>query len=327
MRKISALFLFCGSYFISQFLYAYTPISDDRLKELLQEFNYTPVVEALKLPKPNCTAQDLEYTTTYPQRDSVLNIKAKTFIPAGSNWPVVFMFPPLGGMNKLDQAMGETFCKQNIAAILITTSLTGLDSDTLVPVSDHDHTHRRVASAIKGGMIIAHSFLQINTEKVGLFGVSLGGILGSVAYGVIPQISAATFLVNGGDVPFILAYSDVGSIVKVRNARMAEQNLKTVEEYEEYLRKNLNLDPMHFAKLIDPDSTKLFLSKTDTSVPTVKQMEYYTAIGSPHETSFYSLSHANTVISVLGLGTSKPKIAQWFQSRFALPNPRISNNN
>lgn len=310
---------------ISTKLLAYTPITDERLKQLLAEFNYTPTVEILTLPKVDCKPQDLEYTTTYPQLVTPLNIKAKAFIPAGSNVPVVFMLPPLGGMNQLDQAMGETFCKNNIAAILIITGLTGLDSPELVPVSDHDHTHRRVASAIKGGIIVTRSLPQINSEKVGLFGVSLGGILGSVAYGVIPEISAATFLVNGGDVPYILTYSDQKSIIRIKNARMAEQNLKTDEEYEAYLRNNLTLDPMHFAKLIDADSTKLFLSKTDLSVPSAKQMEYYNAIGAPRETSFFSLSHINTIVSVLGVGANKPKIAQWFNSRFALPNPRKAN--
>lgn len=313
------LFLFVST----KNLFAYTPISEDRLKELLQEFNYTPSVEIIKLPKADCAPQELEYSTTYPQKDTPLNIKAKAFIPPGGHVPVVFMLPPIGGMNKLDQSMGETFCKQNIAAILITTSLTGLDSDTLVPVSDHDHTHRRIASAIKGGIIVAKSYSEINTEKIGLFGVSLGGILGSVAYGVIPEISAATFLVNGGDVPYILAYSDQGSIAKLRAARMAEQNLKTSEEYEAYLRENLILDPLHFSKLIDSDSTKLFLSKKDTSVPSVKQMEYYNAVGSPKETSFYSIGHMSTIASVLGVSTNRPKIAQWFLNRFALPNPRM----
>ncbi len=308
--------------FLSRSAFSYIPISDDRLKELLEEFNYSPVVEVIKLPKVDCKPQDLEYSTTYPQRETPMNIKAKAFIPAGSQLPVVFMLPSLGGMNQLDQAMGETFCKNNIAAILISTGLTGLDTDSLVPVTDHDHTYRRAVAAIKGGIVIAGSMPAINIKKIGILGISLGGILGSVAYGVMPEISAGTFLVNGGDVPHILAYSDQSIVIKLRTARMAEQNLQTFEEYEEYLRKNLKLDPLHFTKLIDTSSTKLFLSRKDLSVPTPKQLEYYEAIGSPSETSFYSLSHINTIISVLGVGTSKPKIAQWFLSRFALPNPR-----
>lgn len=308
--------------FLSHSAFSYTPISDDRLKELLAEFNYNPVVEVIKLPKTDCKPQDLEYSTTYPQRETAMNIRAKAFIPAGHDLPIVFMLPSLGGMNQLDQAMGETFCKNNIAAILIFTGLTGLDTDVLVPVSDHDHTYRRAVAAIKGGIAIAGAMPAININKIGIFGISLGGILGSVAYGVMPEISAGTFLVNGGDVPHILAYSDQSIVIKLRTARMAEQNLQTFEEYEEYLRKNLKLDPLHFTKLIDTNSTKLFLSRKDLSVPTPKQLEYYEAIGSPSETSFYSLSHINTIISVLGVGTSKPKIAQWFLSRFALPNPR-----
>ena len=325
-QRLAFIFLILSS----QLLLAYTPISDDRLKELLEGFNYTPAVQIMKLPKAGCIAQDLEFTTTYPQREGSLSIRAKTFIPTLPNVPVVFMLPPMGGMNQLDQGMGEVFCRHNIAAIIITTNLTGLDSATLVPVSDHDHTHRRVASAIKGGILVVHSLnselnssgFGINTAKIGLFGASLGGILGSVAYGVIPQISAATFLVNGGDVPYILAHSDQKEIVKVRNARMQQQGLKSIEEYETYLQQNLDLDPLHFAKLIDRESTKLYLSKADKTVPSEKQMEYYKAIKTPVETSFYSLGHVPTIVSVMGINSNKTKIAQWFKMRFAKPNPR-----
>lgn len=327
MKQLLALiFLF----FTAQILFAYTPISDDRLKELLEGFNYTPNVQILKLPKVGCAAQNLEFTTTYPQRSEALNIQAKTFIPMASNVPVIFMLPPMGGMNSLDQSMGEVFCRNNIAAIIITSNLTGLDSAALVPVSDHDHTQRRVVSAIKGGIIVVRALNSslnikgsgINPAKIGLFGASLGGILGSVAYGVIPQISAATFLVNGGDVPYILAHSDQKEIIKVRNSRMQQEGLRSIEEYETYLRKNLALDPLHFAKLIDRESTKLYLSKADKTVPSKKQMEYYKAISSPAETSFYVLGHVQTIVSVLGLSSNKTKIAQWFTTRFAKPNPR-----
>lgn len=319
MKPIVALI---GIFFTLQ-VFAYTPISDDRLNELLEGFKYRPQVEIQKWPKAGCTPEDFEFTTTYPQRNTPLPIQAKAFIPVGQKAPVVFMLPPLNGMNQLDQNMAIVLCKQNIAAIVIRTNLTGLGTDELMPVSDHDHTLRRTVSAIKGGLLAIQKLSEINTEKVGLFGVSLGGILGSVAYGVMPEISAATLIVNGGDVPHIMAYSDQGTIVKIRTARMKEQGMATFEEYEHYLRQNLELDPLHFSKLIDADSTKMFLSKADLSVPSEKQLEYYRSIGSPRETVFYSLDHIKTIVAVLGIGNHKPKIADWFKARFALPNPRL----
>ena len=305
---------------------AYQPISDDRMYQLLKEFDYTPEVQVLNVIKPTCELQDIQYTTTYPQLEGKLTINAKLVVPAIANAPLIIILPPLGGASTLDVSTAQTFCHNNMAAILITSNLTGLDQDELVPVTDHDHTVRRVASAVKGGMIVARDYPQINLKKVGIFGASLGGILGSVAYAVIPEISAGAFVVNGGDVPHILATSDQSPVVNLKKKRKAQMGISTDEQYEKYLNENMTMDPLHFAKLIRPEATKLFLSKNDQSVPTEDQMLFYNAIGVPAETKFYTSGHVATIISVLGLSDGKQKTAEWFLKRFALPNPRSGDN-
>jgi len=305
--------------------FAYRPISDEKLQELVQSFQYTPTVRQIRTSTASCQAQDIEFTTTYPQRDSELNIKAKSFVPVNpsAKVPVIFILPPLGGATSLDVVVAERFCKNNLAAFIITTNLTGLNSDVLVPVTDHDHTHRRVAAALKGALIVASSYPEINVSKAGLFGISLGAILGSVAYSVIPELSAATLFVNGGDVPHILAVSDQGPIVNLKKERMKEQGFTTTAQYEAFLNDNLEIDPLHFAKMIKPETVKMYLSNNDKSVPTVDQVNYYNAIGKPAETKFSSLPHMETVLSILAVGNGKQQIADWFNLRFSLPNPRM----
>lgn len=306
---------------------AYRPISDDKLNQLIESFNYTPTVKSIVASQTSCLAQDIEYTTTYPQRETELNIRAKTYVPVepAEAVPVVFIIPAIGGFNSLDNLMGETLCKNNIAAFVITTNLTGLDSTVLLPVTDHDHTHRRVASALKGGFIIAKTYPEINTAKIGLFGASLGGILGSVAYSVLPEISNAIFIVNGGDVPHILANSDQAPVVNLKKARMQEQGFTTDAEYENYLNENLEIDPLHFVKLINTDTVKFFLSTKDKSVPSVDQLAYYNALGQPKETKFYNLPHAESILSVMGLNSGRQNVLNWYNTRFAASNPRIGN--
>jgi hypothetical protein len=312
----------------SQTTLAYVPISEEKLAELVESFNYVPDVKYLKKPKTSCAAQDFSYSVTYPQRKEPLLIKGKSFIPAVSSGqpkvPVIFLLPPMGGTNSLDTGAGRKFCENNLATFIISSNLTGLDSETLVPVTDHDQTHRRVAAALKGGMLLVKTHGEINPEKIGLFGASLGGILGSVAYSVIPEISAVTFLVNGADVPHILANSTQSEIVKLKKARKKEQGFKTDADYEAYLNKHLEIDPLHFVKMIDPNTVRLYLSKSDDMVPTVDQMRYYEALGSPKEVKFYNSGHVSTIVSVMGLSGELQKTADWFRQRFAMRNPRIS---
>jgi pimeloyl-ACP methyl ester carboxylesterase len=324
MKSILSLILICG---LSIQALAYRAISDEKLQELMQSFNYTPTVHSVRTAQTGCDGQDIEFTTSYPQRESEFSVQAKTFIPVGadgSRSPLILMLPPLGGASRLDFFVAQVFCKNNIAAVVLTTDLTGLGSSVLMPVTDHDETHRRVVAALKGAIIVASTYSEIDSTKIGIFGASLGGILGSVAFSVIPEISAATFIVNGGDIPNILATSDQEPVANIKKARMQEQGFTGSDQYENYLNENLQIDPLHFAKLIKPETIKLYLSNNDTSVLTKDQMAYYNAIGKPAETKFSSLGHMQTVLSVLAVGSGKQQIADWFKSRFALPNPRVS---
>ena len=147
-----------------------------------------------------------------------------------------------------------------------------------------------------------------------------------MAYSVLPEISAATFLVNGADVPHILTNSDQGPVVKLKAERMREQGFTTSEQYEQYLNDNLEIDPLHFVRLIQPDTIKLYLSQKDKSVPSEDQMLYYNGLGKPAETKFYVIGHGETIFAVMGIGNGKQQISEWFLNRFALPNPRITPN-
>lgn len=322
MRSTAGVFVFI----FSLNLHAYVPIDDNKLQELVESFNYVPNVNIIKRSKVSCEAQEMTYTVTYPQGQGLLTINAKTFIPevgpAAVKVPMIIILPPMGGANTLDMATAKNFCDNRMAAIIITTNLTGLKS-SIVPVTDHDDTHRRVAAAIKGLMIIGRTYAEIHPEKTGLFGASLGGILGSIAYSVIPEISAVTFLVNGGDVAHILATSRQKEIVNLKVARKKEQGLNNDADYEAYLNANLTLDPMHFAKLIDPETVRLYLSRNDDIVPSADQLLYYRALGSPKDIKFYDTGHVGTIVKVLSLSDEKQKIAEWFLKKFTKINPRL----
>lgn len=319
MARISFIIIF----FSCISLWAYTPISESKKHALIQEFNYTPQILVKQEGKGGvCAGDTLIYETSYPQLGGNITIEARTYFPKKSGAPIVVQLPPMGGVNILDKGMANTFCKNNIAVILVATNLTGFDGNTAMPMSDHDEAFRRAVAAIKGALSYASLKGTVDVDKAGIFGVSLGGILGSVAFGVMDELSAATLIVNGGDIPYILAYSDQEEVSRLRNIRMKQDGYKTAEEYESALRQVLQLDPMHFASEINPEFVKQYLSNKDENVPTIKQKEYHEAIGSPQEVQFYNSGHVSTVISVLFGGSNRQKIAQWFNDRFKLPNPR-----
>lgn len=317
--------VFSLAIFLSLTVLAYRPISDERRAELFSQFRYIAQVEVTSIQKNSgCRAQVVEYNTFYPERETAYPVKARLYLPAEQNVPLVLMLPPIGGSNVLDTDLAQTLCRSGMAALLLLNDFGQIESSQLVPVEDHNHTVRRVAAALKGAIQLAQAELpSVNTAKVGLFGASLGGILGSMAYGVLPELSAATFLVNGGDVPHILAFSTERRIVRIKRARMAEQGLKTNADYEFYLNQHLIFDPLHFTPLIPPETVKLYLSKSDDLVPTRDQLSLYEALGSPPGTVFYNVNHYLSIFAALGNAGERKKIADWFLQRFALDNPRL----
>ena len=308
---------------------AYTPISESRRAELFAQFRYEPQIQITQLKKATgCRAQEVQYDTSYPERETPYTVKARLYLPAKENIPLVLMLPPIGGSNVLDTDLAQTLCRSGMAALLLLNDFGQIESSQLVPVEDHNHTVRRVVAALKGGILLAQAEIPaVNSERVGLFGASLGGILGSMAYGVLPELSAATFLVNGGDVPHILAFSTERRIARIRRARMAEQGLKTNADYEAYLNRHLIFDPLHFVPFIPPETVKLYLSKSDDLVPTQDQMLLYEALGSPQGTVFYNVNHYLSIFSALGVASERQNIADWFLQRFSLENPRVQLSN
>lgn len=101
---------------------------------------------------------------------------------------------------------------------------------------------------------------DINDEKIGLAGVSLGGIVGALSTGVDSRIAAAAFLLAGGDLAHLLFNSSV--TVEVRR----ELRRKGIDEAD--LRKELQpIEPLNYAR---PDLGPTVLvvgAKFDNVVP------------------------------------------------------------
>jgi hypothetical protein len=290
-----------------------------------EEFNYTPQVEIKNLAdRRGCKGGKLEYITTLNQSGEAYTVKAKIYMPdkpAEQKRSVIFMLPTIKGGQKLagliDRFAAFSFCRQNFIAVLLENDFTGLSTGSPLGISESDLSIRRVVAALKGGIQIATHNLNADQNKVGLFGASLGGILGSTAYGLMSEIKAGTFLVAGGDLPHILTHSDQKPIIKVKEDVMLEKGFKTDAEYEAYLNEALRFDPLDFADNIERDEVKLYLSLNDRSVPTLDQMKLYEELNRPTETSFVSRSgHAITIFRVLVFSRQKTKIGKWFKARF-----------
>lgn len=326
------LFLFLVNFGL--FANARDPLPAENAAEVISEFQYEGNYTILEDDNngsswSSCWKYNRVIETSYPTMTEPLEVELQMYIPnrdqlGDKEVPVVFILPPVGGVNFLDRQMAETFCSSDIAAIILVNDFANIDSQAngdLLPPEDHGFALHRTVAGVKATMAMSVDDANINPKKIGLFGASLGGILGSFVMTTQKEISAGYFIVAGGDIPNILAYSEQEKVSKIRRKRMKEENIETKEEYEQYIRNYVTLDPIDLAVTMLPDTLHMVISERDDVVPTSNQFQLYEAFQEP-EATFTNSGHVDTVVESLLFGGQRRKIARFFSDRFELDNPR-----
>ncbi len=323
-----------GLFLFSQPTFARDPLDPQQVAEIISQFQYEGVYDEIKSSKSGgflsrCWVYEKVFETKYPEATEPLKVSMKMYIPNRDSLgedaiPAVIMIPPIGGENLLDRKTADTLCDYNMAGIILTNDFANIESQAngkLLPPEDHQETYLRISAAIKGTMTMIDQDPNLDYNRIGIFGVSLGGILSSFVMATQPDISAGYFVVAGGDVPEILATSSQEEVAKIRRKRMQAEGFETREEYEDYLRKYIQFDPVDLASTMIPDTLNMVIAERDENVPTTNQMLLHEAFGEP-TAHYYNDGHVSTVISFLFPSSGRRKIIRFFQERFELENPR-----
>jgi len=123
----------------------------------------------------------------------------------------------------------------------------------------------------------AHKQPTIDTDKIGIVGFSLGGMVAAYAMGIDGRISAGAFVMSGGDPHEIFAYSEVGFIKKVRKNAL-KRFIKTPAEFKNIVEEILSpINPNQFAQGIPPEKVLIFEAKFDTYIPQSSRENFWKA--------------------------------------------------
>ncbi|GIW73207.1 MAG: hypothetical protein KatS3mg102_2749 [Planctomycetota bacterium] len=128
---------------------------------------------------------------------------------------------------------------------------------------------------------------QVDPERIGAFGVSLGGITTLALAAVERRVRAAVAVMAGGDLAAIIARSVEGPCVELRRAYGLGEGAgpEQREAFEHRARAVLQTDPLRLAPHLDPRRVLLFITRRDRSVPTQTQLRLRAALGQPESWS------------------------------------------
>jgi stage II sporulation protein D len=116
---------------------------------------------------------------------------------------------------------------------------------------------------------------DVDSSRVGLVGISLGAILGSLAAGVDDRFSRGVFILGGGDIPAILFH---GSREVAKSKRTLEEEGWTLEKLRERWK---SVEPCTFASRLRPDDVLMINAEEDEVVPRACTEKLHDAIGRP----------------------------------------------
>ncbi|MFC1708361.1 alpha/beta hydrolase family protein [Planctomycetota bacterium] len=254
------------------------------------------------------TIYELTFPSPRPSPYEVNNTVWCRFYPAagvaeGGRAPLAIVLHHLGGSFAAEAILAEFLGRSGIHALEVEFPYYGPRRPKSGKVSKGlmqadfergiDATRQGVAD-IRRALDWAISREDVDPERTGLVGVSLGGIIGSLACGVDRRLRRNVLILAGGDMAGILCHPS-GETRKVRKI------LKERKIDVHTLRRTLApIEPLRFAHRIDPRGVLMLNGRRDEVVPPATTEALWREIGGP-AIVWYETGHYTTAVFLLDL--------------------------
>lgn len=224
--------------------------------------------------------------------------------------PLVVVTPILGGGKRLARTNCRDFARAGFHVVLAWRGTRVLRRTW--PLANVERHLRRGVASRRALVDWAAARPEVDANRIGAFGISMGGILSSVFLAVEPRLRCGVIALAGGDIPQIICRSTEGRLVRFR-----EQKMKTLKidlpTLEKRLRRVFLSEPLALAKAVDPRGVLMITTRYDWVVDPTNQERLWKALGRPLRfdipTGHYS--------GILYLPYITQQIVRWLERRLA----------
>ncbi len=270
-----------------------------------------PFLEKILTDNDQYTLKRIEFSST----NNILPLQHNIYIDyydvkTEGPTPVIMVLPILGGKNLIAKAFASYFAENGYAAVIVHRQKHYKKNINLETIND---TFRQIVLDHKQAIDWIERRPELDHRKIGVFGVSMGGIKSALISALDTRVRASVIALAAGDIPHVLSYSNEKGIVKRRNRILAEKNL-TLGEFHGQLSKTVNCDPLNYAHYMDASNVLMILAIFDSTVPYAKGVELRERMGSP-ETIYLFAGHYT---SFLYIDYIKAQSLQFYDNRFSL---------
>jgi dienelactone hydrolase len=270
---------------------ALRPAADPALQEFLKPYEFADKEFAWKLQELKAADKFDVSWLTFPsaiQGDIPENntVWAKFWQPKddAKKRPAALVLHWLGGSFSALETVCQRLAEQGIPALMMymphygprrskepgrVERLFGEDMEkTLI------HIRQTVLDARRAGDWLA-ARPDIDPARVGIVGISLGAIMGSLAAGVDDRFGRSVFIIGGGDLPAIVLH---GSKETAAQRKRLEEAGYTVEKLRDAWK---GIEPLTFASRLKAENVLMINADADEVIPKASTEKLRDAIGKP----------------------------------------------
>ena len=258
------------------------------------------------------TIKQVEFPALTALQPSSRKIVLEYYSPSGpGKKPVILVLPILGGSYDVEKYFASYFAKRGLAAVIVHREQRGKDPEN---ADELNALLKQTVLDNKLAIDWVESRADLDPDRIGVFGASMGGIKGALLTPLEKRVRAAVLGLVGGDLPYILAESTEAGIARRRKALLQSRQI-TVQELQAQLQKGIRCDPNTFAPYIDRQKVLLILAACDTVVPIKKGLELRAKMGKP-ETILVPTGHYSALLCIPLIQSASLK---FFKKKFAEP--------
>lgn len=210
----------------------------------------------------------------------------------GASSPLLLIYSGIGGITKLEKYMAKFFVEKGYSVVVSHF----LQAENLHNISRYENTMLRTLKVGFSLIDFFSSFGTINLNKIGVIGISFGGIRGLYHIALDQRIKAASLIVAGAPLEEILVHSKMKQVAEIREHHMRSLNTLDLDKYKNTLH-NKGLLLQDFLCLRSNSNFLLFISNNDSWVPSRYQWHLWSLLGHP-KYEVFKKGHLATPLTV-----------------------------
>ncbi|MEQ8766961.1 MAG: prolyl oligopeptidase family serine peptidase [Planctomycetota bacterium] len=259
-------------------------------KEVLSYFAYTQDEELPTLGEIEDQGAYWTRTVTFPARPGEAGgepAKAIEYLPKPMGAvprPAVVVMPILGGSYGISRYLAEYIAARGYACLRFLRPGKLLDRQLGLEYSLAMYC--RAIIDVRRGLDWWENQDGVDATRLGIVGISQGGILGAATMGVEPRLRSGVFLLAGGGIPELIVESEEPSVVRFRNTLMAREGWSLERLADEAEQLIGPVDVTDLAAAIETERVFMIHGRYDRSILPKHGDALWRALGKPDRIVF-----------------------------------------